>query len=73
MFESQKDPHVEAVFCGHTHENHIFYDVETDGMDSPPDYSNEKDPNYVSPFVLISLEMARGTFYIETDTACKEG
>ncbi|HDD60655.1 MAG TPA: hypothetical protein ENF69_06925 [Euryarchaeota archaeon] len=65
--------HVEAVFCGHTHENHIFYDVETDGMDSPPDYSNEKDPNYVSPFVLISLEMARGTFYIETDTACKEG
>jgi len=28
---------VEAVFVGHTHQNHLFYDVDTGNIDDPDD------------------------------------
>jgi len=54
---------VEAVFCGHTHENHIFYGVKIDKIHKPP----EKD----DPTGLHHLPFSDMTYYIETDTACK--
>ena len=54
---------VEAVFCGHTHENHIFYDVHTDPaqegyMDDP-----YRKPN---PVDLNILSFSSAPFYIES-------
>jgi len=34
---------VEAVFVGHTHQNHLFYDVDTGNMDDPDDLYDESD------------------------------
>jgi len=56
--------YVEAVFVGHTHENHIFYNVSTNPdsdnyMDHPPEYSE------------TSLDLGLPAFYIETTTATK--
>ena len=64
-FESQKDPHVEAVFCGHTHENWIFHDITVDNMNW------EKPPHYSHPAAFHTLYYNDCTFYIETTTATK--
>ena len=57
---------VEAVFCGHTHENRIFHNITLDNM-------NEKEPpHYDDPTCLQVLYFKYPTFYIETTTATKE-
>ncbi len=62
---------IEAVFCGHTHEDHIFYDVDTGNVYQPPDYSDPEDKNYVAPTTTISLPYSANSYYIETNTATK--
>jgi len=58
--------YVEAVFCGHTHENRIFHNITLDNM-------NEKEPpHYDDPTCLQVLYFKYPTFYIETTTATKE-
>ncbi len=74
--------HVEAVFCGHTHENHIFYDVETDGMDSPYELLKPYNKNGISAYTTATIYFANtvpqpsdgicgAPVYIETTTATK--
>jgi len=83
-FKFQKDPRVEAVFCGHTHENHIFYDVETDGMDSPYELLKPYNKNGISAYATATIYFANtvpqpsdgicgAPVYIETITATKNG
>ena len=75
---------VEAVFCGHTHENHIFYDVETDGMDSPYELLKPYNKNGISAYTTATIYFANtvpqpsdgicgAPVYIETTTATKNG
>jgi len=70
---------VEAVFAGHTHQDHIFYDVTTSNMNEPDDLfeygimptgtayiyydSRDADP----PNGICSSPV-----FIETNTACKD-
>ncbi|HDD59406.1 MAG TPA: hypothetical protein ENF69_00460 [Euryarchaeota archaeon] len=72
-FKFQKDPRVEAVFCGHTHENHIFYHITTENMnDERLDQYNcyyHRQNNRYKPEDEISLTFLEGTFCIETTTA----
>ncbi len=59
--------YVEAVFCGHKHENHIFaidpsiypYKIDETNMDNPPETS------------ISSIPFSWAIAYIETTTACK--
>ena len=59
---------VEAVFCGHTHENHVFaidpstypYRIDETNMDNPPETS------------INLIPFSWSTAYIETITACKK-
>lgn len=63
---------VEAVFCGHTHEDHLFYGVESteSSMNNPPYDYYEID--YI-PTNQIPLQFSeRMTYYIETNTATKD-
>jgi len=50
-FKFQKDPRVEAVFCGHTHLNRFYHDVYLDNMDDPYCYYNKGHAwrNYCEP------------------------
>ncbi len=57
--------YVEAVFAGHTHENHIFCNMTAGKMDSPK--GNDIVPEG------IQLPFSWHTFYIETTTATKNG
>jgi len=65
---------VEAVFCGHTHEDHIFWKVTESNMDYPEDIFKQYDI-LPSQSLTINFEPVSGTFYgpvfIETNTACK--
>ncbi len=67
--------YVEAVFAGHTHLNRFYHDVNVDNMDGPYCYYTKAPygETTVSPFIAISKDFSLGTFYIETDTATKEG
>ena len=56
---------VEAVFCGHTHENWIFHDITVDNMNW------EKPPHYSNPAAFHTLYYNDCTFYIETTTTTK--
>jgi len=58
--------YVEAVFCGHWHENWIFHDITVDNM------NNENPLHYDDPTCLRALYFKYPTFYIETTTATKE-
>jgi len=79
---------VEAVFAGHTHQDHIFYDVVTNkeepgNIDSPYDLLKPYNPNGISPtsvatiyFTSTSAIPSQGIcgapVYIETNTATKD-
>jgi len=61
---------VEAVFCGHTHQDHIFYGVHTN-LEQP---GNIKQPwQYEDPMQPYNLafDSTDSPYYIETNTACK--
>ena len=60
LFESQKDPHVEAVFCGHTHLSGGYKDINELNMDM-------KNFNLDTE----NIPFTWSTVYIETTTACK--
>jgi len=62
---------VEAVFCGHTHENHIFYDVDEVEMDDPDDYYKPSGP--YQWYETLNLAFSERPYYIETYSATKEG
>jgi len=50
---------IEAVFVGHTHQNHMFYDVDTGNINKPPEKSY--------PESLWTLAFSDSVFYIETE------
>jgi len=73
---------VEAVFAGHTHQDHIFYDVSTSRMSAPDDLLKPYNQYGISPMTMATIYFASTTpipsqgicgspIYVETDTACK--
>jgi len=70
--------HVEAVFCGHTHENHIFYDVDLYSLEEEDIYDGySEDLTSVIYFYSVDSDPEHGIcsspVYIETTTATKGG
>ena len=63
--------YVEAVFCGHTHENHIFYGVDEVEIDDPDDYYKPSGP--YQWYETLNLAFSERPYYIETYSATKEG
>jgi len=54
---------VEAVFVGHTHQNHMFYDVITENIDNPNDMY--KSPPGIPPTSVATIYFT----YVSPDAA----
>lgn len=66
---SEAGSKVEAVFAGHTHQDHVFYGVSTSEIYAPVDYY--KPIGSYSPSDNLQLSFSDSAYYIETNTACK--
>ncbi len=70
--------YVEAVFVGHTHENHIFYNVDLSSLEGD-DINDLYSPYLISNIYFDAVEadpehgICSSQVYIETNTATKDG
>jgi mRNA degradation ribonuclease J1/J2 len=63
---NEADMTVEAVFCGHTHQDHIYHSVTINNMNS------DQIQQLSSPTGSRTLYYTETScYYIETNTACK--